>query len=194
MTAKLSESQRAVVAHLSAAGTKKNSCLRKYRRRVRRQCPRVDNHSGISAVTAVPPIQLRRDPPRPVSGLDTGSATAPSQQMSSVEGTPGHIASAHSMSSGASREVLLDRGNVIVLSDTSSASPPSTQAERISSVEGRDAIANAHSMSSEAYREVSPGEGGVLGQFNQDVAGQSQQTTRCVDLLIPHAVAAEMRW
>jgi hypothetical protein len=59
-------------------------------------------------------------------------------------------------------------------------------------VEGRDAIANAHSMSSEAYREVSPGEGGVLGQFDQDVAGQSQQTTRCVDLLIPHAVTAEL--
>jgi transposase InsO family protein len=112
--------------------------------------------------------------------------------MSSVGGTPGHIASAHLISSGAYREVLLDRGNVIVSSDTSSASPPPTQAEQISSVEGRDAIANAHSMSSEAYREVSPGEGGVLGQFNQDVAGQSQQTTRCVDLLIPHAVAAEI--
>jgi hypothetical protein len=238
MTAKLSESQRAVIAHLSAAGTKKTSCSRKYRRRVRRQCPRVHSHAGISAVTALPPIQAEAVCQGQFRGLDTGSATAPStqaDQMSSVEGRD-TIASAHSMSSGAYREVLLDDGGVIVL-DTSSATAPSTQAEQMSSVEGRDAIANAHSMWSGAYREVllddggvivldtssatapstqaesvegrdaianahsmssgacrevSPDAGGMLGQFNQDAEGQSQQTTRCVGLLIPHAVAAEI--
>jgi hypothetical protein len=52
------------------------------------------------------------------------------------------------------------------------------------SVEGRDAIARC--------REVSPDAGGVLGQFNQEVKEQSTPRARCVDLLIPHAVTAQI--
>jgi transposase InsO family protein len=137
MTAKLSESQKAMIARLSAASTKKNSCSRKYRRRVRRQCSRDSSHSGISTVTALPPIQAEAVCQGQFRGLDTSIATA-----------------------------------------------PSTQAEQMCSVEGRDAIARC--------REVSPDAGGVLGQFSQEVKEQSRPEARCVELLIPHAVAAQI--
>jgi transposase InsO family protein len=125
----LSEPVLATVARIRA-GEFKEACSRKYRRAVRRQCPRVDGEARVTAVTR--------------SALGVSGRTAFVKSGASSVATGGIAAP--------SRGGLGRR--------TRSADSPE--------------------------RSVS------LGRSSQRVEEQSQQGARCADLLIPHAVAAEV--